>query len=62
MRLLHSVMLAGLLLSGPAWGKHWHEDEDHWNRHWQHNHDADDDDRDTITIATAATSSHMMYV
>ena len=46
MRLLHGLMLAGLLLSGPAWGKHWHEDEDHWNRHWQHNHDDDDDDRD----------------
>ena len=39
-----SVVLAGLLCSTPALAKHWHDDDDHWNRHWHH--DDDDDDRD----------------
>lgn len=43
MRLLHALILSGLLLSGPAWGKHWHEDKGHWK---QHGRDGDDRDRD----------------
>lgn len=44
MKLLHGLMLSGLLLSGPAWGKHWHEDDDHWRRHEEHEeHDRDYD-------------------
>lgn len=44
MKLLISLTLTGLLWSGPALAKHWHEDDDHWNRHLHH--DDDDDDRD----------------
>ena len=44
MRVLHLLMLSGLLLSVPVWGehwypvwgKHWHEDQDDWNWHVQH--------------------------
>lgn len=44
MKLLHGLMLSGLLLSGPAWSKHWHEDDDHWRRHEEHEeHDRDYD-------------------
>ena len=43
MRLMIPVMLSGLLLSEPAWGKHWHEDDKHWNKH---SGKADHDDRD----------------
>lgn len=44
MKLLHGLMLSGLLLSGPAWGKHWHEDDGHWRRHEEHEeHDRDYD-------------------
>ena len=42
MRLLDGLLLSAMLLSGPAWGKHWHEDEDHWKRHEVH----EDRDRD----------------
>jgi hypothetical protein len=43
MRLLTYVILSALLLNGPTWAKHWHEDKDHWNKHGKHD---DDDDRD----------------
>ena len=39
MRRLHCLMFFGLLLSGPVWGKHWHEDRDQWNRQSQHAYD-----------------------
>jgi hypothetical protein len=35
-------LLLGALLSNPIFAKHWHEDDDHWNKHSHH----DDDDRD----------------
>jgi hypothetical protein len=35
--------LATLLLSGPAWADHWHDDDKHWKKHAKH-HDDDDDD------------------
>ena len=43
MRLMIPVMLSGLLLSGPVWAKHWHDDDKHWNKH---SRQADHDDRD----------------
>jgi hypothetical protein len=38
---LYTLALSGLILAGPAWGKHWHEDQDDWKWHWQH--DLEDD-------------------
>jgi hypothetical protein len=58
MKLLCGIMLSGLLLSGPLWGQHWHDDEAHWKRHWQHEHD--DDDGVTTTASGAAISSRTM--
>lgn len=45
MRPLIGVLLLTLLpaASAAAKPKHWHEDDKHWNKHWQ---DRDDDDRD----------------
>jgi hypothetical protein len=36
MRLLRRLVFFGLILSGPVWAKHWHEDRDQWN--WQSQH------------------------
>jgi hypothetical protein len=33
---MHILVLSGLILAGPAWAKHWHEDQDDWKWHWQH--------------------------
>ena len=41
MKVLYTLALSGLILAGPAWGKHWHEDQDDWKWHWQH--DLEDD-------------------
>ncbi len=43
MRPLIHGMLCGLLLSGSAWAKHWHDDDKHWDKHRSHH---DDDGRD----------------
>lgn len=40
--ILPFLLLGSLLLSSPAFAKHWHEDDGHWNKHSHH----DDDDRD----------------
>jgi hypothetical protein len=46
MRRLHGLLLSGLLLVGPVWAKHWHEDQDRWKWHAQHPQDeGDGDDR-----------------
>lgn len=46
MKLLQGLVLSGLLLNSPIWGKHWHEDDDHWRRHEEHEeHDRDYDRR-----------------
>jgi hypothetical protein len=37
------AMLLALFMGAAPPDKHWHEDNDHWNKHWQHR---DDDDRD----------------
>ena len=42
---LYYAALATIVLSGPAWANHWHEDHDHWKKHAKH-HGDDDDDRD----------------
>jgi hypothetical protein len=39
MKLVHGLIVAGLILTGPVWGKHWHEDQDDWNWHQQHAQD-----------------------
>ena len=39
MRRLRGLMVSSLLLIGPAWGKHWHDDEGDWAWHQQHYHD-----------------------
>jgi hypothetical protein len=44
MKSVMCAMIAGLMLGGAAQHKHWHEDDDHWQKHGKH-HD-DDDDRD----------------
>ena len=36
MQATHILVLSALILSRPAWGKHWHEDQDDWRWHWQH--------------------------
>lgn len=47
MRLMAGVLLLGVLAATPVAakgkGKHWHDDEKHWNHHRQNR---DDDDRD----------------
>ena len=43
MRLLTYGILSVLLINGPTWAKHWHDDKDHWDKHGKHE---DDDDRD----------------
>jgi hypothetical protein len=43
MQRLCSLILSALLVSGAAWGRHWHESESDWKWHAQH---GDDDDRD----------------
>ncbi len=43
MKILTCALLSAALLGGPAFAEHWHEDHDHWKRHWEHR---DDDDRD----------------
>jgi len=40
------VVLAGLMVWGASPQKHWHEDDDHWQKHWKHHDGDDDDDRD----------------
>src|SRR6266849_6694743 len=41
MKHLTYIVLSGLLLAAPSWAKHWHEDDDHWNKHWNHHEDDD---------------------
>jgi hypothetical protein len=43
MRLLTYGILSALLINGPTWAKHWHDDKDHWAKHGKHE---DYDDRD----------------
>ena len=45
MKLLHKLAISGLLLGGPVWGKHWHEDTDDRNWHRQHYHDEETEER-----------------
>jgi hypothetical protein len=48
MRSAICAVLAGLMIAGVAGAapqKHWHEDDDHRQKHWKH-HDRDDDDDD----------------
>jgi hypothetical protein len=45
MKFMLCALLLSLLPAAPAAAKHWHEDEQHWNKHWR-THDQDDDDRD----------------
>jgi Ni/Co efflux regulator RcnB len=40
------VLVATLLVSAPAYAKHWHDDDDHWKKHAKHHDRDDDDDRD----------------
>lgn len=42
MRLTITVVTLGILASGSASAKHWHEDEKHWKEHAKHE---DEDDR-----------------
>jgi len=39
------AVLASVVLNGPVWAEHWHEDHDHWTKHAKH-HSDDDEDRD----------------
>ena len=43
MRLTLAVVLLCLVSAVPVAAKHWHDDEKHWNMHWN---DRDDEDRD----------------
>ena len=42
--LIYSIFAGMLLLSGPIRAEHWHDDKDHWKKHWKHGDE--DDDRD----------------
>ena len=41
MRPLITLIVSGILLAGPVYAQHWHEDEKHWK---QHGHGPDHDD------------------
>jgi hypothetical protein len=56
---LIDAMVSSMFLSGPAWAKHWHEDDDHWKQHWQHQ-ERDDDDREYDHHWATAISSRGM--
>lgn len=51
MKLTLGVLLLGVLSASPAAAKHWHENDKHWNKHW----DARDDDDDRRGDHHAAT-------
>ena len=44
MRPLLFMILASALLTSPAWSKHWHDDDKHWEKHGKQ--DVDDRDYD----------------
>ena len=43
---LTCLIISSCLLAAPALAKHWHEDDDHWNKHWKHHDDRDERDFD----------------
>ncbi len=45
MKPLLGLLLYGLLLSVPVHAKHWHDDDDHWRQHFDHDDDRDYDHR-----------------
>jgi hypothetical protein len=40
MKPLTYVIASWLLLGTPVWAKHWHDDGDHWNKHWKQHKDS----------------------
>lgn len=57
MRLVLGALTVSLLFGNPALAKpkHWHDDNKHWNKHWQ---GRDDDDRDRHVNASCYFQPH----